>query len=244
MIPYPAHRFDEFSTLTPAQRDMLAALTAAPRLVPKRTLLRCEGDAPTGVWLLHDGWVGAALDLANAKRQLIKIHLPGDVLGTTSMCLDRAGETLEALSDAWVSFVPHAALSRMFVEDPRLAAAFLLSVQKERLALTHRLAAIGRTSAYERVAGLLYDLVQRGRLAGIVVGNIVICPLTQEQIADVVSLTNVHVNRIVRRLNDDGLIEGTHGRFVVLDEARLHALVPFHPRYASNPAWLPPYAEY
>ena len=40
---------------------------------------------------------GAALDLANAKRQLIKIHLPGDVLGTTSMCLDRAGETLEAV---------------------------------------------------------------------------------------------------------------------------------------------------
>lgn len=242
MIAYPLHRFDEFSSLSPTQRDMLAALTAAPRLVRRRSLIRREGDPATGVWLLHDGWVGAALDLANAKRQLIKIHLPGDVLGSTSMCLDRAGETLEALSDAWVSFVPHQSLSRLFVDDPRLGVAFLLSVQKERLALTHRLAAIGRTSAYERVAGLLYDLVQRGRLAGIVQGNVVTCPMTQEQIADVIGLTNVHVNRIVRRLNEDGLIEGTHGRFIVLDEGRLEALVPFHPQYTFNPAWLPPYA--
>jgi CRP-like cAMP-binding protein len=244
MIPFPVHRFGEFSTLSEPQLAMLATLSEAPKLFRRRALIRREGDDSTGVWLLHDGWVGAAIDLPNAKRQLIKIHLPGDVLGSTSMCLVDAADTLEALTDVQASFVPFTMLGGLYDSDPRLAAAaFTLSVQKERLALMHRLAMIGRTSAYERVAGLLVDLLERGRLAGVVVGNAVSCPLTQEQIADVVGLTNVHVNRIVRRLNDDGLIDGTHGRFVVLDERRLRALVPFQPRYVDNPAWLPAYRD-
>lgn len=244
MTPFPIHRFGEFSTLSQPQRARIAALSDAPRLFPRRSLIRREGDPATCVWLLHDGWVGAALDLPNAKRQLIKIHLPGDVLGSTSMCLVHAGDTLEALTDVHASPVPFAALGQLYDEDPRLAAAaFTLSVQKERLALMHRLAMIGRTSAYERVAGLLLDLLERGRVAGIVAGNAVACPLTQEQIADVIGLTNVHVNRIVRRLNDDGLIDGTHGRFVVLDEPRLRALVPFQPRFVDNPAWPPAYRD-
>ena len=240
-IPYPLHRFAEFSVLSDAQRAALTEMTATPKLAPKRTLIRREGDPSTAVWLLHAGWVGAAIDLPNAKRQLIKIHLPSDVLGSTSMCLDQAGETLEALTDVWISKVPYTLLGRLFTDDPRMAAALLLSVQKERLALTHRLGSVGRTPAYERVAALLLDLIDRGRVAGIVEGTTVVCPLTQEQIADVVGLTNVHVNRIVRRLNENGLIAGTHGRFVVLDETRLRALAPFHPRYAHAPAWLPPY---
>lgn len=240
MPPFPSHRFAEFAALSDAQGEALSRLVAAPQPVRRRTLIRREGDAATCVWLLHEGWVGSAIDLPNAKRQLVKVHLPGDVLGSTSMCLARACDTLEALSDAWVSNVPFEALADIFADDLRLAATFLLSVQKERLTLMHRLAATSRTSAYERVAGLMLDLLDRGRIAGVVDGNAVRCPLTQEHIADVLGLTNVHVNRTMRRLNDSRLIDGTYGRFVVLDEPALRALVPFRPQYVAEPAWLPP----
>lgn len=240
MPPFPQHRFGEFAALSDAQRDALSRLAATPRQFRRRALIRREGDEPTCVWLLHEGWVGSAIDLPNAKRQLVKIHLPGDVLGSTSMSLVHACDTLEALSDAWVSAVPFTALSAIFDQDPRLAMTFLLSVQKERLALMHRLAAVSRSSAYERVAGLVLDLLDRGRVAGVVDGNAVRCPLTQEHIADVLGLTNVHVNRIMRRLNEARLIEGTYGRFLVLDEPALRALSLFDPRYVAEPAWLPP----
>ncbi|MGJ3627775.1 Crp/Fnr family transcriptional regulator [Sphingomonas sp. MMS24-JH45] len=204
-------------------------------------LIRSEGDEATCVWLLHEGWVGSAIDLPNAKRQLVKIHLPGDVLGSTSMCLVHACDTLEALSDAWVSVVPFAAMGDIFEHDPRGAAAFLLSVQKERLTLMHRLAAVTRTSAYDRVAGLLLDLLDRGRRAGLVEGATVRCPLTQVHLADVIGLSHrLDVNWVMRRLNEAGLIEGTYGRFVVLDEPGLRALSPFRPQYVETPAWLPP----
>lgn len=239
MPPYPLHRFSEFATLSPTQRAQLAELTRAPRHYPRRAMLRQEGSTAQHVWLLHSGWVGSSIDLPSAKRQLVKIHLPGDVLGSTSMCLASAGDTLLALSDVVATPVPFAVLGDMFTSDPRMAAAFMLSVQKERVTLMHKLAEVGRTSAYERVAGLMLDLLTRGRAAGVVADTTIECPLTQEQMADLLGLTNVHVNRMLRRLNQDGLVEGTHGRYVVTDEAGLAASVPFHPRFAWEPGWLP-----
>ena len=66
-------------------------------------------------------------------------------------------------------------------------------------------------------------------------------PLTQEDIGDATGLTAVHVNRMMRGLVDDGLIErnGNHVRF--LDETRLADEAGFTDRFASiDTGWLPP----
>ena len=85
------------------------------------------------------------------------------------MCLERAGDTLEAISDAVVSAVSYSTLGQILVNDPRLAATFLLSVQKERVSLMHKLAEVGRVSAYERVAAMMLDLLVRCRQANIAI---------------------------------------------------------------------------
>ena len=236
---FPLHRFAEFSDLTGRQCSALESLTSRPRRYEKRAIIRTE-DSPTScVWLLHSGWVGAAVNLPNAKRQLVKVHLPGDVLGSSSMCLERAGDTLEAISDAVVSAVPYSTLGQIFVSDPRLAAAFLLSVQKERVSLMHKLAEVGRVSAYERVAAMMLDLLVRCRQANIADNNFIHCPLTQEQIGDMLGLTNVHVNRMLRQLNDEGIIDGMHTRFTIIDENRLSSLAIFRTDFVKSPSWLP-----
>ena len=236
---FPLHRFAEFSDLTACQCSALESLTSRPQRYEKRAIIRTE-DSPTScVWLLHSGWVGAAVNLPNAKRQLVKVHLPGDVLGSSSMCLERAGDTLEAISDAVVSAVSYSTLGQIFVNDPRLAATFLLSVQKERVSLMHKLAEVGRVSAYERVAGMMLDLLVRCRQANMADSNVIHCPLTQEQIGDMLGLTNVHVNRMLRQMNDTGVIEGMHTQFRIVDEPRLRSLAIFQTRFARSPSWLP-----
>lgn len=240
MQPFPLHRMAEFAALTPAQRARIERWTQRPRLYPKRSVIRHEGDRADDVFLLHAGWIGASIDLPNAKRQLVKVHLPGDMLGSTSMALALAGDTLEALSDAVVSHVPVAEIGELFVGDPRMAASLFLGAQKERVALMHRLAEVGQTSAFERTGALMLDLLLRGRAAGIVRDRVIDCPMTQEQIGDLLGITPIHINRMIRQLNQAGLIEGTSRRLVVVDEAGLRALAPFQPRFAVEPGWLPP----
>lgn len=236
---FPLHRFNEFSDLTERQCLALESLTSRPRRYEKRAIIRTEDSSTSCVWFLHSGWVGAAVNLPNAKRQLVKVHLPGDVLGSSSMCLERAGDTLEAISDCVVSVVPFSVLGQIFVDDPRLAATFLLSVQKERVSLMHKLAEVGRVSAYECVAGLLLDLLVRCRQANMADNNVIYCPLTQEQIGDMLGLSNVHVNRMLRQLNDEKIIDGMHTIFRIINEVRLTSIAVFKARYVRSPFWLP-----
>jgi DNA-binding transcriptional regulator LsrR (DeoR family) len=56
-------------------------------------------------------------------------------------------------------------------------------------------------------------------------------PLTQEQISEALGITPVHANRIIKQLRDDGIVDISRGRVVVLDEAKLAELAHFDDRY-------------
>ena len=96
----------------------------------------------------------------------------------------------------------------MIADHPRLGALILGLSVAERVALADRLASIGRTSARARVGSLICEIVARMRRLGAASDNgYVQLPLTQEDIGDATGLTSVHVNRMMRALVDDGIIE-------------------------------------
>src|SRR3954466_1403051 len=81
--------------------------------------------------------------------------------------------------------------------------------------------ALGRGNAEERIATLLLDL--RGRLfqAGLANGSEIQMPLTQQEIGDHLGLTLVHVNRVLRRLRENGIVTVQRGIITVDDITRL-----------------------
>jgi DNA-binding IclR family transcriptional regulator len=71
-------------------------------------------------------------------------------------------------------------------------------------------------------------------------GNQFSIPLTQEEIGDATGLTAVHVNRMMRSLVEDGLIERDGHAIRLLDEKRLAEEAGFIDRYARiDTSWLP-----
>jgi biotin operon repressor len=56
-------------------------------------------------------------------------------------------------------------------------------------------------------------------------------PITQAELADTVSLTSVHVNRVLQRLRRDGLITLKGKHLVILDAAKLKTFSGFNPNY-------------
>lgn len=60
-------------------------------------------------------------------------------------------------------------------------------------------------------------------------------PITQEQLADAVALTAVHVNRTLKNLEEDGYISRTKRRIVINDWHKLAQLADFQPRYLHLP---------
>ena len=66
--------------------------------------------------------------------------------------------------------------------------------------VTHR-------SARERIAFMVLELYHRLRLRGLNKGYAIQFPLKQEDIADTLGLTAIHVNRTLHALKDEGLLE-------------------------------------
>lgn len=238
---YPIHRFRAFADLTDREVAALAALGDGEVVRAKGETIRCEGDRVTGFYLLNRGWVASSIVLPSGKRQIQKVHLPGDMLGTPSMVLARAADTLTAVTEAVTAFVPVERFGRLFTDTPRLAALFAVAIQMERLALMDALAVTGQAPAREQLARLLVELHARLTPIGAVIDDAFDLPLTQEVIGDLLGLSAVHVNRTLRHLEDARLIARTGYRVRILDLAALRALCPLPPRRPSfDLPWLPP----
>lgn len=224
------HRFAEFGALSASEEKKILSMGEPEERFPKGAIIRSEGEAPRFLYLLLEGWVAASVTLPSGDRQITKFHLPGDLLGSPSLCLSAAAETLVTLSQAIVSRVPVETFSRLFSQSPRFAARMFLSVQAERVALMDRLVSIGRTTAAARIAFLLTDLHDRLAQIGLIDQDHFQLCATQEQIGDHLGLTAVHVNRVFRELESDGLILRQRQRIRILDHEKLRRVAVKQPR--------------
>lgn len=233
-------RLAEFSSPTPAEFDLLASLAGPLQQIGRHRTIRREGDRPQSVYMLAEGWALSSMTLADGRRQILKIHLPGDMLGSPSVALEHAAETLSTLTPVKLRTISLAALGSLFTRAPHLAALMFLSAQQERLILMDRLCSVARTSAECRLAGLLVHIHERLTVINPQIGTRFDHPLTQEQIGDVIGLTAVHVNRVFRVLEERGLIRRNGHSIDLLDVPALRKLcgVPSkHP--ARDLSWLP-----
>lgn len=193
------------------------------------------------LFILREGIMMSSVLLDDGSRQILRFHFPGDMLAVASLAYREATETLSALSDCVVSPFERATFAAVIGEHPRLAALVMVYNQIERAAMTDRLAALGRTSARTRVAGLLLELRSRMRLLDKTIDNGFPLMLTQEEIGDATGLTAVHVNRMLRQLEEDGMIARDGGRVTFTDQRLLERAANFVDRNAGlDLSWLPP----
>ena len=234
-----AQRLGRYVDLRDGERAALAALETMHRPCARGTVIRRERSGPA-LWVLKSGWVATVLGLPDGGRQITRIHLAGDLLGGVLATTDTAMEAVTALTDAVVAPVPRAALTALFDDHPRLAALLYQLAQVERLSLGDRMAAIGRTDARARLAGLLLDMINRLRAVDGAVTHTLSLPLTQEEIGDATGLTAVHVNRMMRSLAECGLIARTGATIRLMDEAGLVRMSGYVNRWeAIDTDWLP-----
>lgn len=240
MPNYPLTRFHEQATLTVEEAEALRDLGEQEVVYRRQSVIRRDREPVDAIYLLLEGWATSSLRLPAGQRQIIKVHITGDMMGTPSMVLDTAADTLTAVTECRVAKVPLTRMRALLIAHPRMGPLFLMGVQIERLALMDIVAAMGKSSARERLVRLLLDLYDRLAKIGAAADGRFDLPLTQELLGDVLGLTAVHVNRTMRLLEREGLI-ARHGQRVMLgDLDTLRRLSPLPPRRIRfDPAWLP-----
>ena len=234
-----AERLSHYVRLTDDEQAALEALEEQVRTYRRGTVVISEGDTPRELYVVQDGWLHSSVMLGNGSRQIMRFLFQGDIACLSLLAFRDCPETMTAVTDVTLCPFSRERLAAVIAEHPRLAALLLSLSVAERVALSDRLASIGRTSARARVSSLLCEIYRRLRLLGQAKEGAIPLPLTQEDIGDATGLTAVHVNRMMRGLAVDGLIDRYGGQLRVLDEARLCVEANYVDRNALETSWLP-----
>lgn len=235
-----ADRLGDLTDLTEAERTALDLLERRERVVRRGATLLRENDQVPEMFVLKKGRMMNYVLLPDGSRQILRVLFPGDILNMAGLMYRHSPETLVALSDSVVCPFERGALGMLIERQPRLSAIIMVANQIERMALTDRLAAFGRTSAKARVAALLLEIRNRMRTIDTSITSSFAPGLTQEEIGDATGLTAVHVNRMLRQLEEDCLIARAGGIVTFLSEPGMARAANYVDRFAGlDLGWLP-----
>lgn len=214
--------------------DELAALEAAVErveVVPARKLLMRRGDRMTYSTLLVSGSLCRFMDARDGYRQLLSFHVPGDFVDLHAYPLRHIDHDVGALTEATVAIVPHDRLDAIMAERPHLARVLWFATVLDAALHREWIFRIGRLDAQERLAHFLCETYYRLMAVGRAADGRYDLPMTQQDLGEATGLTSVHVNRILRRLREEGLVTVARGKVEIADLPRLSRLGEFEPDY-------------
>ena len=183
--------------------------------------------APPGAaaCLVLEGWLVRSVMLPDGRRQILDFLVPGDIVGVLPAKRTPSARQMINLTAARVATISVHQLESLQRHSSRLAFALMEAVARSGDRLADQVLRLGRLGAYERTAHLLLELLVRLRRVGLATEVHYPLPVTQEELADALGLSSVHLNRVVRAMTREGLVE-IHGRaartlITVLDVERL-----------------------
>jgi CRP-like cAMP-binding protein len=208
---------EAFSELRNARR--------AVRFIDAGSPVYRQGDPCGDALNLVSGWLVQHQDLEDGRRQVLRILLPGAIVGHQAAGLTAMTHGTTALTPASLCVLPAARLTELRQRHPGLNERYLWMLERDSQLAVDHLISIGQRDARERVAALLLELAIRstGR-ADFEPGETLAIPLTQVLIGEATGLTAIHVNRMIRRLREDRVLDFHERKLTIIDPERLFAI--------------------
>jgi CRP-like cAMP-binding protein len=189
-----------------------------------------EHERCPALYLVESGWVFRSRGLASGRRQIVNYALPGDILCADSVLFKTSSFDLTARTAvSCIRIEPPA--GELFERYPGLAAAIAWTAAQEESILAERVVSLGRRDSLEKLAHALCELEARLSAIGQMKGRTIELPLNQEDFADILGISVIHVNRTFRRLSEDKTAEYRKGSIDLLDKARLVEISSFDASY-------------
>ena len=187
-----------------------AAMRALPhsvrRLEPHQAIVQ-QGDLTTHSCLLISGYAYREKIVRTGHRQILGIHMSGDMVDLQNSLLIVADHGVRALTPATVAFIPRDAVLDVAFRHRPIGEALWFDTLVDAAVFREWIVDVGRRDAITRLAHVQCEFGLRLEAAGLGTHRDYELPMSQEELGDCLGLTAVHVNRMLRQLDTEGLIE-------------------------------------
>jgi CRP-like cAMP-binding protein len=224
-------KLEHFLPLPDPEKEWLNGLVSRCDEFPPRADLIREGEVPAGVFVVITGHACRYKILPDGSRQILDFMFPGDMTELHGLLLKAADHGIFSLGPATIARLDNARLIREIIDHPDVSVALWWSSLQQEAILRERIASIGRRDAYARVAHLLCEMFERLRLVGETFDHTYIVPITQAELGDALGISEVHANRMLRRMASERLIAVDHRRLSIPNPEMLKEAAAFDARY-------------
>ena len=200
-----------------------AALLALPhkvKLLQAHDYIVRQGDRAQFSCVLLSGFAVRQKIVGNGYRQILSIHMKGEIVDLQNSLLGTADHSVQMLTGGKIAMIPREEIDRLAFERTAIGRAMWIDTLVDASIFREWIANIGRRDARTRLAHLLCEFSLRLKIAGLGEQFNYELPMTQEQLADATGLTPVHVNRTLRQIEAEGLIDRTSARSIVIGDWR------------------------
>lgn len=221
--------------LLTGSRTLRAAFLFAPaRYADRGSPLVERGNGELEVILIRSGFAYRSCVLSDGRRAILDILTPGDIVGLDHIVVAHPVDEFTAASRVGYHALGAAEI-RGLMDDQRVTLRIYSLLAEARWRASRLAVSIGRLDAHTRICLFLLDIHDRLRRRELIGRPSFNLPLTQEQIADHLGLTVVHVNRTLRRMREEKLVIFDRQVVIILDLDRLRALVRGLPQTVDLP---------
>jgi CRP-like cAMP-binding protein len=201
-----------------ADEQALLALPHRTKKIERLGYIVREREKTTHSCVMLSGYAIRHKIVAGGARQIVAVHMKGDLVDLQNSFLGVADHSVQVLTESEVAFIPREAIRKLGFERPKIGMAMWHDTLVDGSIFREWIANVGRRDARARMAHLLCEFSLRLKVAGLGEATDYELPMTQEQLADCVGLTPVHVNRTLKSLEAEKLIDRKSSRGIVIGD--------------------------
>lgn len=206
--------------LDAGDRAAILALPFIVKRVERHHYVVREHDIATHSCLMLSGYSVRSKVVATGGRQIVAVQMKGEMVDLQNSLLEKADHSVQMLTSSKVAMIPREEVLKLAAERPTVARAMWIDTLVDGSIFREWVVNVGRRDARTRIAHLLCEFALRLKVAGLGEEKNYELPMTQEQLGDATGLTSVHVNRTIKVLERQGLIERTDPRSIRIGDWR------------------------
>lgn len=231
-IECPVRKMALFKNVPEDRLSWTQEYRRAQQVVGPKEHLYMEGDDAPYVYTVYSGWVKLYKMLNNGKKQVLRFALPGDFIGFQGELLAPMRHSAQALTNTVVCAFPRARVLDMFEQEPSVATEMIRMNAIMMDTCQEYLLSNGVRNAKQRISFLLLDLYTRLSLLDqfrpeFTEDSAIPIPITQDDIADAVGMTPIHVNRTLNQMKMEGLVRCANHKLEIRNHQALAKLADY-----------------
>lgn len=207
---------------------LLALPWSVVKVARQKDILRI-GHRPEYLYFIEDGWAARYSIRRDGTRRITGFMLPGDACAIHAVAREPLDHSIVAITDCEIARIPISLVTAAAAASPAFSTALWRSKLVDEASL--RVWLLNSKEALWSLAHLICELHARMDAIGDVHDGQFSLPLTQDQIGDALSITTVHVNRMLRQLRMRGLVEVHDYKVTIPDIQALRTACAFSPSY-------------